>query len=159
MYRQSTLSSAPGTGHGARVAGLLGHAGYLIGRQRRAGQVASPGGVPVRREDERPGGGERHDRALQAPGEEEGVPFGRILVARGASERLSPILMIALATALALVPLIIYGDQPGQGIEYPVAIVIIGSLAASTLLSLLALPPPCLLIAGWRRSARPAPCA
>ncbi len=89
--------------------------------------------------------------------EEEGVPFGLILVVRGASERLSPILMTALATALALVPLIIYGDQPGQEIEYPMAIVIIGGLATSTLLNLFVLPSLYLLVAGWRRSTPPAP--
>jgi CzcA family heavy metal efflux pump len=86
--------------------------------------------------------------------EEEGVPFGHSLVVRGASERLSPILMTALATALALVPLIIHGDQPGQEIEYPMAIVIIGGLATSTLLNLFVLPSLYLLVAGWRRSAR-----
>ena len=89
--------------------------------------------------------------------EEEGVPFGRALVVRGASERLSPILMTALATALALVPLIIYGDQPGQEVEYPMAIVILGGLATSTLLNLFVLPSLYLMVAGWRRSAPPAP--
>ena len=89
--------------------------------------------------------------------EEEGVPFGLVLVVRGASERLSPILMTALATALALVPLIIYGDQPGQEIEYPMAIVIIGGLATSTLLNLFVLPSLYLLVAGWRRSTPLAP--
>lgn len=89
--------------------------------------------------------------------EEEGMPFGRSLVVRGASERLSPILMTALATALALVPLIIYGDQPGQEIEYPMAIVILGGLATSTLLNLFVLPSLYLLVAGWRRTTPPAP--
>ena len=85
--------------------------------------------------------------------EEEGVPFGRPLVVRGdCGEQLSPILMTALATALALVPLIIYGDQPGQEIEYPMAIVIIGGLATSTLLNLFVLPSLYLLVAGRRRS-------
>ena len=70
----------------------------------------------------------------------EGKPFGPELVIRGASERLSPILMTALATALALVPLVIYGDRPGQEIEYPMAVVILGGLATSTLLNLLVLP-------------------
>ena len=87
--------------------------------------------------------------------EEEGMPFGRDLVVRGASERLSPILMTALATALALVPLIIYGDKPGQEIEFPMAIVILGGLATSTLLNLFVLPPLYLLVA-WRRPAPPA---
>jgi Cu/Ag efflux pump CusA len=70
----------------------------------------------------------------------EGEPFGPELVIRGASERLSPILMTALATALALVPLVIYGDRPGQEIEYPMAVVILGGLATSTLLNLFVLP-------------------
>ena len=54
-------------------------------------------------------------------------------------------------------PLIIYGDQPGQEIEYPMAIVIIGGLATSTLLNLFVLPPLYQLVAGWRRSTPPAP--
>jgi CzcA family heavy metal efflux pump len=78
-----------------------------------------------------------HFRHLEA---EEGVPFGAGLVVRGASERLSPILMTALATALALAPLVVYGNQPGQEIEYPMAIVILGGLFTSTLLNLLVLP-------------------
>jgi Cu/Ag efflux pump CusA len=49
-------------------------------------------------------------------------------------------MMTALATALALVPLILYGDRPGQEIEYPMAIVILGGLATSTLLNLFVLP-------------------
>ncbi|MBV9380121.1 MAG: efflux RND transporter permease subunit [Streptosporangiaceae bacterium] len=70
----------------------------------------------------------------------EGVPFGPALVLRGAGERLSPIMMTALATALALAPLVIYGNQPGQEIEYPMAVVILGGLATSTLLNLFVLP-------------------
>ena len=89
--------------------------------------------------------------------EVEGVPFGRDLVIRGAGERLSPILMTALATALALVPLIIYGDQPGQEIEYPMAVVILGGLATSTLLNLFVVPALYLMVAGWRRTTPPAP--
>jgi CzcA family heavy metal efflux pump len=71
---------------------------------------------------------------------EEGEPFGVGLVLRGAQERLSPILMTALATALALAPLVIFGDRPGQEIENPMAIVILGGLASSTLLNLFVLP-------------------
>ena len=70
----------------------------------------------------------------------EGAPFGYALVMRGASERLSPILMTALATALALAPLVVFGDRPGQEIENPMAIVILGGLATSTLLNLFVLP-------------------
>ena len=63
-------------------------------------------------------------------------PFGPGLVIRGARERLSPILMTALATGLALVPLAIAGDLPGHEIEHPMAIVILGGLVTSTLLNL-----------------------
>jgi Cu/Ag efflux pump CusA len=80
---------------------------------------------------------------------EEGEQFGPELVIRGASERLSPILMTALATALALAPLVFYGDRPGQEIEFPMAVVILGGLATSTLLNLFVLP------ALYLRFARP----
>lgn len=72
--------------------------------------------------------------------EREGMPFGADLVIRGASERLAPILMTALATALALAPLVINGNRPGQEIEYPMAVVILGGLVTSTLLNLFVLP-------------------
>ena len=71
---------------------------------------------------------------------EEGEPFGPTLVLRGARERLSPILMTALATGLALVPLAIAGDRPGHEIEHPLAIVILGGLTTSTLLNLFVVP-------------------
>jgi len=70
----------------------------------------------------------------------EGEPFGPGLVLRGARERLSPILMTALATGLALIPLAIAGDLPGHEIEHPMAIVILGGLVTSTLLNLLITP-------------------
>jgi Cu/Ag efflux pump CusA len=66
----------------------------------------------------------------------EGMAFGPELAVRGAIERLSPILMTALATGLALVPLVVSGDIPGHEIEYPMAIVILGGLVGSTLLNL-----------------------
>ncbi len=70
----------------------------------------------------------------------EGMPFGRDLVLEGTLERLSPILMTALATGLALVPLIAFGERPGQEIEHPMAVVIVGGLTSSTLLNLLVMP-------------------
>jgi CzcA family heavy metal efflux pump len=70
----------------------------------------------------------------------EGEPFGPGLVLRGARERLAPILMTALATGLALVPLVISGEIPGAEIEYPMAIVILGGLITSTLLNLFVVP-------------------
>ena len=78
-----------------------------------------------------------HYRYLET---EEKMPFGEELILRGAMERLSPILMTALTTALALVPIVIGGNRPGQEIEHPMAIVIIGGLFTSTLLNLLFMP-------------------
>jgi Cu/Ag efflux pump CusA len=71
---------------------------------------------------------------------EEGETFGLNLVLRGARERLTPILMTTGATALAILPLVIYGNLPGHEIEYPMAIVILGGLVTSTLLNLFVLP-------------------
>jgi len=70
----------------------------------------------------------------------EGETFGSALALRGARERLSPILMTALATGLALVPLVMSGDIPGHEIEYPMAIVILGGLITSTVLNLFVVP-------------------
>jgi CzcA family heavy metal efflux pump len=71
---------------------------------------------------------------------EEGEVFGPDLIVRGANERLSPILMTALATGLALVPLVITGSIPGHEIEHPMAVVILGGLVTSTLLNLFVVP-------------------
>jgi Cu/Ag efflux pump CusA len=78
-----------------------------------------------------------HYRHLE---EHEGETFGPELVARGSRERLAPILMTALTTGLALVPLVITGNIPGQEIEYPMAFVILGGLVTSTLLNLFVVP-------------------
>ena len=86
-----------------------------------------------------------HYRHLQ---ESEGEPFGLNLVLRGAEERLIPILMTVLTTALALLPLAISGNKPGHEIEYPLAVVIVGGLVTSTFLNLFLLPPLYLL---WGR--------
>jgi CzcA family heavy metal efflux pump len=71
---------------------------------------------------------------------EEDVPFGTELVQRGAEERFTPIVMTALATALALVPIALGGNRPGQEIEHPMALVILGGLVTSTALNLLVMP-------------------
>jgi Cu/Ag efflux pump CusA len=71
---------------------------------------------------------------------EEGMPFGVHLVVRGARERISPIMMTALTTALALIPLLVAGAIPGHEIEHPMAIVILGGLITSTLLNLFVIP-------------------
>jgi Cu/Ag efflux pump CusA len=88
---------------------------------------------------------------LQHLEDREGVPFGAGLVLRGAAERLSPILMTALATALALAPFVIFGGRPGQEIENPMAIVILGGLATSSLMNLFVLPSLYLRFAHGRK--------
>lgn len=70
----------------------------------------------------------------------EGMTWGPEAAIRGASERLSPILMTTLATALGLLPLAIGSGDPGREIEGPMAVVILGGLVTSTVLSLLVLP-------------------
>lgn len=70
----------------------------------------------------------------------EGETFGPGLVLRGARERLAPILMTATTTALALVPLVIAGSIPGNEIEHPLAVVVLGGLVTSTLLNLFVVP-------------------
>ncbi|MFF1613428.1 efflux RND transporter permease subunit [Amycolatopsis sp. NPDC058278] len=72
--------------------------------------------------------------------EVEGMPFGLDLVLLGARERLRPIVMTALATGLAVSPLVIAGDVPGHEIEHPMAVVIAGGPVTSTLLNLFVLP-------------------
>src|SRR6185436_3034872 len=79
-----------------------------------------------------------HYRHLEA---EEGQSFGPELVLRGSAERLAPVLMTALTTGLALVPLVWAGNKPGHEIEYPLAIVILGGLTTSTVLNLFLVPP------------------
>jgi Cu/Ag efflux pump CusA len=78
-----------------------------------------------------------HYRHLE---EKEGETFGLGLIMRGASERLSPILMTILCAALALLPLIIPGRIPGHEIEHPMAVAILGGVVTSSLLSLFVMP-------------------
>jgi Cu/Ag efflux pump CusA len=70
----------------------------------------------------------------------EGHHWGRVTALRGAKERLTPILMTAIVTALGVLPLAIGNGEAGQEVEGPMAIVILGGLASSTLLNLLVLP-------------------
>lgn len=71
---------------------------------------------------------------------EEGARWERDTALRGALERLGPILMTALVTALGLLPLALGSGDPGREIEGPMAIVILGGLITSTALSLFVLP-------------------
>lgn len=61
-------------------------------------------------------------------------------IIKGSTDRLNPILMTALASALALIPLAIEGDKPGNEIQSPMALVILGGLLTSTLLNLFVIP-------------------
>jgi CzcA family heavy metal efflux pump len=85
----------------------------------------------------------------------EGEPFGKELVLRGHRERLAPILMTSLATGLALVPLLFGADRPGREIEYPLAVVILGGLVTSTLLTLFVIPSLYLRFGRRRRDRVP----
>ena len=72
--------------------------------------------------------------------EEEGVADFRQAVVRGALERLSPILMTALAAGLALIPLALGTGKPGTEIEAPMAVVILFGLLSSTALNMVVVP-------------------
>jgi CzcA family heavy metal efflux pump len=71
--------------------------------------------------------------------DEEGADMAEA-VERGSMEKLSPVLMTALSAALALVPLVLAGDQPGNEIQAPMGVVILGGLLTSTLLNLIVVP-------------------
>ena len=70
----------------------------------------------------------------------EGVTDVLTAVKRGAVERVIPILMTALATGLALVPLALSVGEPGSEIQAPMAIVILFGLLSSTVLNMLVVP-------------------
>jgi CzcA family heavy metal efflux pump len=72
--------------------------------------------------------------------EVEGAAWNPQLVLRGANERLIPILMTAAVTALGLAPLALGLHRPGQEIEGPMAVTVLGGLVSSTVLNLLVLP-------------------
>ena len=79
----------------------------------------------------------RHYQSLQV---QEGLEFGEELAIRGARERLSAILTSSAAILAALLPLAIRGQIPGLEIVQPTAIVMIGGLLASTLMTLFVMP-------------------
>jgi Cu/Ag efflux pump CusA len=70
----------------------------------------------------------------------EGASWSFLTVLRGARERLVPILMTALVTALGLLPLAIGSGETGREVQGPMATVILGGLVTSTLMNLLVLP-------------------
>ncbi|MEM8884328.1 MAG: efflux RND transporter permease subunit [Planctomycetota bacterium] len=71
---------------------------------------------------------------------EEGESFSRAMIVRAGQERMVPVLMTALTSGIALVPLVLAPDQPGRELLYPVASVIIGGLFTATLLDVLLTP-------------------
>jgi CzcA family heavy metal efflux pump len=87
----------------------------------------------------------------------EGEVFGRELVLRGARERLSPILMTSLAAGFGVLPLVIAGTVPGNEIEHPMAVAILGGLVTSTVLNLFVVPSLYLRFARPQGAVAPAP--
>ncbi len=85
----------------------------------------------------------------------EGCEWGWETALRGASERLIPVLMTALVTALGLLPMAIGTGEPGREIEGPMAIVILGGLGTSTVLNLLVLPTLALRFGRFDKDAGP----
>ena len=79
-------------------------------------------------------------RHLQYLEQHAGLEFGPELVVRGAADRLRPALMTAFAVGFAVLPIAIAGPMAGLEILHPMAIVILGGLVTTTLLSLFALP-------------------
>lgn len=70
----------------------------------------------------------------------EGMTWNRETAIRGAQERLPSILITALVTVLAMLPIAVNSDNPGREIMGPMAAIVIGGLISSTILNLLVLP-------------------
>ncbi|MDQ3340838.1 MAG: efflux RND transporter permease subunit [Myxococcota bacterium] len=80
----------------------------------------------------------------------EGASFDDAVL-RGSLERLSPVLMTALCAGLALIPLVIAGNETGNELQAPMGVVILGGLISATALNMLVVP------ALYARFARPRP--
>jgi multidrug efflux pump subunit AcrB len=74
-------------------------------------------------------------------------------IVAGAGERLSPILMTALSTGLALIPIVVSGSRAGHEIEHPLAVVVLGGILTATLMTLVALPLSVALMVRFRGAA------
>jgi Cu/Ag efflux pump CusA len=79
----------------------------------------------------------------------EGAPWGIETVLRATQERVTPILMTALVTGLGLAPLALGAGEAGREVQGPMAIVILGGLMTSTIVSLILASP---LILAFRRN-------
>jgi Cu/Ag efflux pump CusA len=85
----------------------------------------------------------------------EGEAFGPALVSRGARERLAPILATGAALALVALVFVVLGSRPGLEIVHPMAIVILGGLVTTTLVSLFMLPALYLRFGGSQPALSP----
>ena len=70
----------------------------------------------------------------------EGAAFTQETIIRATLDRVTPVLMTSLVTALALLPLLISGDEPGKEMLHPLAVVVFGGLISSTMISLFLTP-------------------
>jgi CzcA family heavy metal efflux pump len=70
----------------------------------------------------------------------EALPINRHTIVRASQERVAPVLMTALTTAIALVPLIVSRGQPGKEFLYPIALVVTGGMVSTTLLDFAVTP-------------------
>ena len=69
----------------------------------------------------------------------QGLPVSEV-IRKGSADRFNPIIMTALTTALSLVPMILAADHPGNEIQAPMAVVVLGGLITSTLLNIFVIP-------------------
>jgi Cu/Ag efflux pump CusA len=83
---------------------------------------------------------------------EDGEPHGPGLVLRAVRERIAPILITALATGAAVLPLILLGGSPGLEVLRPVAVALLGGLVTATVFTLFVVP---LLYLGLGATDRP----
>jgi hypothetical protein len=85
----------------------------------------------------------------------EGEKFGPVLVARGARERLAPVLTTATALGLVALVFVVMGTQPGLEVVHPMAVVILGGLVTTTVVSLFVLPALYLRFGGRQPTLSP----
>ncbi len=85
--------------------------------------------------------------------EHEGESFTKTMIVRAGLERLAPVLMTALTSGIALVPLVLAAGEAGKEILYPVATVILGGLISSTMLDFL-VHPALFLLVGMKAAAK-----